>query len=259
MDWENRERMEQAMVYNQFSPIIPPSFFQQSNSNLMVLLFILALYPQSRPTPMPQHMVNTPRFHEKNVDVNFEENKTPPTEDQDKKEDNSDLMNQTLLRIQKLKAELNELKKQKFRQGKSKISPVKGSYLNTTFSQQEKKHSSKFKRNFTEIHKLTHSEKTTIDDIVNKYSSHKATDELKIFTHLFKNYNHTNTKDIDIKEVNNSIENAIQHKEMKNLMLNEKENNNLKKAAPIVKPLRNREFHGNNLRKRYYRSKNGSI
>jgi hypothetical protein len=27
MDWENRERMEQAMVYNQFSPIVPPAVF----------------------------------------------------------------------------------------------------------------------------------------------------------------------------------------------------------------------------------------
>ncbi len=27
MDWENRERNEQAMVYNQFAPTIPSDFF----------------------------------------------------------------------------------------------------------------------------------------------------------------------------------------------------------------------------------------
>lgn len=27
MDWENKERMQQSMMYNQFAPVIPPSFF----------------------------------------------------------------------------------------------------------------------------------------------------------------------------------------------------------------------------------------
>ena len=35
MDWENRERMEQAMVYNQFAPTIPPSFFAPSNNYII--------------------------------------------------------------------------------------------------------------------------------------------------------------------------------------------------------------------------------
>jgi hypothetical protein len=26
MDWENKERMQQSMMYNQFAPVIPPSF-----------------------------------------------------------------------------------------------------------------------------------------------------------------------------------------------------------------------------------------
>jgi hypothetical protein len=29
MDWENRQRNEQSMMYNQFAPVIPPSFFSQ--------------------------------------------------------------------------------------------------------------------------------------------------------------------------------------------------------------------------------------
>jgi hypothetical protein len=30
MDWQNRQRMEEAMVYNQYSPVIPPAFFSPS-------------------------------------------------------------------------------------------------------------------------------------------------------------------------------------------------------------------------------------
>jgi hypothetical protein len=31
MDWQNRQRMEEAMVYNQYAPVIPPSFFSPCN------------------------------------------------------------------------------------------------------------------------------------------------------------------------------------------------------------------------------------
>jgi hypothetical protein len=46
MDWENKERMQQNMMYNQFAPVIPPSFFTPSkvfNKNIILFGFLSTL------------------------------------------------------------------------------------------------------------------------------------------------------------------------------------------------------------------------
>jgi len=57
-----------------------------------------------------------------------------------------------------------------------------------------------------------------LNEIVKKYTKHQAADELKIFSKMFKNYHSTNTKDINIKKVNDQIQSVLKTNGMSNVL-----------------------------------------
>ena len=53
------------------------------------------------------------------------------------------------------------------------------------------------------------SEEKTLNDIVNKYSKHRINNEFNMFRSIFKNFNQTNSNNVNIKEVNSRIVESI--------------------------------------------------
>jgi hypothetical protein len=73
-----------------------------------------------------------------------------------------------------------------------------------------------------------------INKIINKYSKHQVTEELDVFSKMFKNYNSTNTKNIDIKNVNNQIQNVLKINGINNILDNKKENKDIQNKQHLV-------------------------
>lgn len=108
------------------------------------------------------------------------------------------LMDQTITKIKNLKIELEELKNKKH-QLENNHKPIK------TIAPSPQK------RNFTV---LPLNDK--VSDIVKKYSTRRGAEELKIFENIYKNYNETNIKNVNVEEMNEKIKNALNNKLIKN-------------------------------------------
>ena len=53
-----------------------------------------------------------------------------------------------------------------------------------------------------------------LNNIITKYTSHQAVDEIKMFSNIFKSYNHTSSEGVDIKNMNYKIKKAIMNKKI---------------------------------------------
>jgi hypothetical protein len=103
------------------------------------------------------------------------------------------LMDETIGRIKNLKIELEELKKQKPRlEYKSKINAPKPTERNSTVLNRESK----------------------VSDIIKKYSTKRGAEELKIFENIYKNYNETSIKNVNVEEMNEKIKRALDNKQI---------------------------------------------
>ena len=69
------------------------------------------------------------------------------------------------------------------------------------------------KEELSNLQNKKNKKENSVDSIINKYKSDSIDKEIKIFNGIFKNYNSTNTKQIDVKAINNKIKNSIKNKE----------------------------------------------
>jgi hypothetical protein len=178
------------------------------------------MYPQSKTAAaLPQKMNNFPRFNEqrKEEQMNEESNQNEVDSIPNAGKMNN-MMEMTLDKIKKLKQELEELKAKK----KAKLS-------NKLISNNKSVKTSSPKipinptRDIISSKNPSKNEEKALDNIINKYSAHKGSDELAVFENIFRNYNQTNSNKVDVKEVNRQIKETMKtignNKDLKNLDL----------------------------------------
>lgn len=69
------------------------------------------------------------------------------------------------------------------------------------------------KEELNNLHNRRNKKENGVDSIINKYKSDSIDKEIKIFNGIFKHFNSTNTKQIDVNAINNKIKNSIANKE----------------------------------------------
>ena len=69
------------------------------------------------------------------------------------------------------------------------------------------------KEELNNLHNKKNKKENGVDSIINKYKSDSIDKEIKIFNGIFKHFNSTNTKQIDVNAINNKIKKSIANKE----------------------------------------------
>lgn len=69
------------------------------------------------------------------------------------------------------------------------------------------------KEELNNLHNRRNKKENGVDSIINKYKSDSIDKEIKIFNGIFKHFNSTNTKQIDVNAINNKIKKSIANKE----------------------------------------------
>lgn len=69
------------------------------------------------------------------------------------------------------------------------------------------------KEELNNLHNRRNKKEKGVDSIINKYKSDSIDKEIKIFNWIFKHFNSTNTKQIDVNAINNKIKKSIANKE----------------------------------------------
>ena len=177
-DWENKERITEANVYNSVTPQ-----FNNFLPNMCNQFFILAI---NQPSEISSKVVkNYPRFHQQDL---THENKITILKE---------LIGKTSDKLKSLKKQIEILKNKKINLKNKEKFVEQNKLKNLTKSEFNKKPSKSF---------------SSKNSIINKYASHVAETELNLFEEMFKNYNMTNSNKIDINEVNNKIEQTIENR-----------------------------------------------
>jgi hypothetical protein len=153
-------------------------------------------------------MTNYPRFNQKSEERINDNVQNDENEKNKETERMNNLMSKTLEKINKLKEELkllNEKKKEKI-----KINTrVNNNIIGKSKSQVVNKRSLPHKKQVKDNKFLLNSEDNVVHNIIEKYSFHKASDELAVFENMFRHYNQTTSNKVDVKEVNRKIQETM--------------------------------------------------
>lgn len=173
--WKQQRMQEEAMMYNQYVHMTPPNFYQPQ-----------MYYNQMNPLEMPGQINNYARFKEKDNSI-IEDNSNG---------DYSQMlstMQETMEKIKQLKLKLAILK------GEDNSADYKANF--TKFDDFNSKDS------FEDVEKID--EDYNLNRIISKYSKHGVEKEMKIFSTIFKHYNQTDTKDINVQDVSHKIKHGL--------------------------------------------------
>lgn len=169
---------------------------------------------------IPTHIQNTPRFNQIEQNNDNNENVYNNNSDDIKSKQLQSVMSQTLSKIEILKKELSEIQNAKNKKN------LRDQNLNKNILEKVNKstHTSIPHHNFSEIPKIPKNEENKVSEIIKKYSKHQGSDELKVFSNIFKNYKNTNIKDVNLKQINNKIQEVIKSGNFKNILEVQKTN-----------------------------------